>query len=137
MSESKQRRDDLARSLAREIEARDRPGIRLIDAFLWRRDRGEDVPEITMAAIDAAFRRILAGESADSALGLKRRRRGKPRDRAVTLRNFELAWMLSEYRAKGFTVDEAIERVDAETGIGEDTLRDILKHYTVRIDAPT
>lgn len=131
MSDTDQRLEDLYFVLAAELEARDRPGIRALARFVWRRRRGEPVPEETLAILDAAFRRVLDGESADVALGLVRSRKGRPRSFKTTVRNQRLARRLAALCSEGLTEDQAIERVQIETEIGEETLRSILKTYTV------
>jgi hypothetical protein len=127
---------ELAGSLARELQFMATPGLRLVKAFLSFRDKGEPVSEQALAAVETAFRKILEGESADDALGV-RRTRGKPADPSLVARNLYLAWKVADHRAKGHTIDQCIELVSNETGVHEDTIRKVTRKFTVSLSPGT
>lgn len=121
--------DELVRALGPPEGFGSPPGYAVLRAFLDAHSAGRPPDKETMAAIAAAFGRILKGERADHALGIVHGKRSRPPSRAVALKRTEAVVRLTLLRSSGRTVDQAIEEVRKELHMGRGTVETLHKKY--------
>jgi hypothetical protein len=111
------------------------PGVELLRSIRRARAGRAPVSDRTLATLEEALQRVLAGAPAAKVFGLGRGR-GHPRDRTIAARNLAIYFRLAELRYQGEKELAAIARVAREFGTTKGIVGAVYEDYVAGLRPP-